>query len=96
MGNGTIDGGSVAATLDAQEAGDNQVSFAAGSNELAVAFARFISSSLSLQGDQFSAQTGEASVSEGVVSVDPRTQHAEGSIGQVQVESLQGSVQLPK
>ena len=52
IGNGTIDGGSVSTTLAAQQAGDNQVSFAADSNEIAVAFARFISSSL-LEGISF-------------------------------------------
>ena len=96
LSNGTIDAGIASAQLSGTQNGDNQVSFAGREGVLAVEFARFITSSLSINTDALQVETDSASVSDGSLVMQADKQELDGSIGNITVEGVEGTMNNSK
>ena len=96
LSNGTIDAGSASMELAGTQSGDNQVAFSGREGVVAVEFARFITSSLSINTDAVQVEADSASVSEGSLSLQADKQELNGSIGNVTVEGVEGTMNNSK
>jgi hypothetical protein len=92
LSNGTIDAGSTSAKLAGTKSGDNEVSFAAEGGVLAVEFARFITSSLSINTDTVQMKSDSASVSGGSLTMQADKKELDGDIDNIQVEGVNGTM----
>ena len=96
LSNGTIDAGIASADLAGTQSGDNQVSFSGQEGVLAVEFARFITSSLSINTDTVQMESDSASVSGGSLSIQADKKELDGTIGNVTIEGVDGAVRTPQ
>ena len=89
LSNGSIDAGAASAQLSGTEKGDNNASFSLDKGNLALEFARFLTSSLSIKTDTLNMESDSASVSGGSLSIQPDKKKLDGTIGNIQVEGVQ-------
>ena len=92
LSNGQLDAGIASANLAGTQAGDNQVSFASEKGTLAAEFARFITSSISINTDTVNMSAESGSISEGSVTMQADKQELDGTIGNIQIEGIDGSL----